>query len=791
MIPSPHLPVSRMSRFLVAVAAFVLVSSWGSSASAQVNIGGFDRIVAFSQEKLGDKHYRLAGSVEMERGDTSIYADAIEYFEDEERAVATGNVVVTQGTNRIAADKADFNTRTQIGTFFQASGIATVRQGRQSSPQPGGIAVPQMLGQDNDVYYFGETVEKLGPKKYRIRNGGFSTCVQPTPRWDLSADTIVLNIDHYTLLRNALLNVKGVPMLYLPVFYYPTKEDDRATGFLIPTYGLSTIRGQSLHNAFFWAINRSQDATFLYDWFSKTGTGSGTEYRYNYGGGSDGQLTAYMLDQKAATFTNSNGSTSAQPASRAYNIHGFANQTLPGRFRARAQVDYFSSVITNQSFSTNIYDATRNQRRYSANVFGTLQGVSVNGTFDRTEYYTSASADSTSSQVVGSSPRINLNRGERPLFRGSSIYFGASGEFARLDRLTRANDVVVPFGDRGLSRLDFAPQVRYPFKKWPFLTVNSTLQWRETFYTRSLAPADTSGNTVLDSTVNRQYFTIAAQTVGPVFTRVWNTPNNGYAERFKHTIEPFFNVQRTSSIDNYGQIVKIESVDQVFGNTTQFSYGMNNRFYAKRQVGATSQAQEILALEVTQTYYTDARASQVDPRYSTSTSITTPNKFSPVAVNLRATPAPSINGSVRAEIDSRYHALRTISANSSFNWRQTLQTTVGWTHNFYIAELPGYNDKANLPNYMNVQTNLQTRDRKYGTIYSLNYDVLRKSVQQQRISSFYNAQCCGIAFEFQRYNFAGLPSYLVPADNRFFLSFTLAGLGNFSPFSGGLNGVPR
>ena len=168
-----------MSRFLVAVAAFVLVSSWGSSASAQVNIGGFDRIVAFSQEKLGDKHYRLAGSVEMERGDTSIYADAIEYFEDEERAVATGNVVVTQGTNRIAADKADFNTRTQIGTFFQASGIATVRQGRQSSPQPGGIAVPQMLGQDNDVYYFGETVEKLGPKKYRIRNGGFSTCVQP------------------------------------------------------------------------------------------------------------------------------------------------------------------------------------------------------------------------------------------------------------------------------------------------------------------------------------------------------------------------------------------------------------------------------------------------------------------------------------------------------------------------------------------------------------------------------------------------------------------------------------
>ena len=31
----------------------------------------------------------------------------------------------------------------------------------------------------------------------------------------------------------------------------------------------------------------------------------------------------------------------------------------------------------------------------------------------------------------------------------------------------------------------------------------------------------------------------------------------------------------------------------------------------------------------------------------------------------------------------------------------------------------------------------------------------------------------------------------LPADHRFFLSFTLAGLGNFSPFNGALSGVPR
>src|SRR4029079_18890498 len=137
-----------------------------------------------------------------------------------------------------------------------------------------------------------------GPRKYRIVNGGFTTCVQPTPRWELHADTVILNVEHYTLLKNTVLNVKGVPLLSLPVLYYPTKKGDRATGFLLPTYGSSTLRGQSIHDAFFWAIDRSQDATIAYDWFSKTGSGLGNEYRYNFGGGNEGIIRSYFLDQK-------------------------------------------------------------------------------------------------------------------------------------------------------------------------------------------------------------------------------------------------------------------------------------------------------------------------------------------------------------------------------------------------------------------------------------------------------------------------------------------------------------
>ena len=65
----------------------------------------------------------------------------------------------------------------------------------------------------------------------------------------------------------------------------------------------------------------------------------------------------------------------------------------------------------------------------------------------------------------------------------------------------------------------------------------------------------------------------------------------------------------------------------------------------------------------------------------------------------------------------------------------------------------------------------------------------RYGISQQQITGFYNAQCCGLAFQYQTYNFGALSP--LPPDHRFFLSFTLAGLGNFSPFNGAMSGVPR
>jgi LPS-assembly protein len=742
------------------------------------------------------KDWHWIGHVEMDRGsDTKIYAEDVRANTDSHVAIATGNVVFAQGDNRISAEHAEFDTETRLGTFYNATGFSTVKPPPVQPSRTGGIAPPPVAGQQTVVMFFGEKIEKIGPKKYRITNGGFSTCVQPTPRWDLHAGTVVLNVDHYTVLTNAVLRVKGVPMFYTPILYYPTKRDGRATGFLMPTYGSSSLRGQSFHNGFFWAINRSQDATILHDWFSKTGNAVGTEYRYNAGSG-DGNIAAHFDDNHGATYTDSNGFTTTTDPSRSYEIRGAASQLLPFGLRARGTVNYFSSIATSQAYNTNIYDASRNNRSFGGNIVGAWGKYTLNATIDRSEYFSNL----TDSYLAGNLPRVLFQRNERPIL-DSPVYFSVSGEYLSSIRATNTagtdtvGNSVINTVDSGLSRVDVVPQIRYPFKKWQWFTVNSTFSWRDTYYSRSFEPtADPNvvPSKIVDTGLNRMLYTVQAQIVGPVFNKVWDTPENGYAEKFKHSIEPVMTINRTSSVDNINEIVKLDGIDNYIGGTT-LTYGLNNRFYAKRKLtpGAQAQAREIFDIELSQSYYTNQGASQYDLQYQTNQGQLAPTHYSPIALSLRAMPSDVINATLRAEFDARYHKLRTISANTSYSWTNRVQVTAGWTKRGYIAELEGFNNRDLLDHALFASSTMHTKDNRVGGIYSFNYDVLHQTIVQQRISAFYNAQCCGLAMEYQTYNYGVNSSSPIPADHRFFMSFTLAGLGNFSPFNGALSGVPR
>ena len=371
--------------FRVAAAAWVLCG-WAATASAQLVPGWNTK--QFTFERIDADRVRLMREVEVEGEAGSpnegqkFFADELELNTSTGELTASGNVVFSTPEARIAADSVVFNTRTRKGTFANASGIASLgARGEQDRSMFGTL--------EPDVYFYGQTIEKIDADKYRITRGGFTTCVQPTPRWEIVSGRATVNLDDYAILRNAVIHVKDVPVFYLPVLYYPIQDDDRATGFLLPTYGRSTYRGTSISNAFFWAVSRSQDATLMHDWFTSRGQGAGGEYRYILSPQSQGDFKAYWLKENASDYETSTG-TVTDPARRSYRLNGSVTQALPWGLRGRARLDYFSDITTEQLYNNNLYQATFSTRSVGGGVTGAWHGLSVSGNVQRTESFYNA-----------------------------------------------------------------------------------------------------------------------------------------------------------------------------------------------------------------------------------------------------------------------------------------------------------------------------------------------------------------------------------------------------------------
>jgi lipopolysaccharide assembly outer membrane protein LptD (OstA) len=171
----------------------------------------------------------LTGTVHIPCGDTALWADRVVYETDTRLLRADGNVLFQQGALQIFADRAELNTATRLGVFFDAWGLSELG----SEP-----AEKSLFGtQEPHVHFEAERIEKAGADEYLITNGRFTTCVQATPRWEMHGSQGKIRLDRYALLRNVQLRVKGVPLLYLPAIYYPINKEGRATGFLLPSYG--------------------------------------------------------------------------------------------------------------------------------------------------------------------------------------------------------------------------------------------------------------------------------------------------------------------------------------------------------------------------------------------------------------------------------------------------------------------------------------------------------------------------------------------------------------------------
>ncbi len=748
---------------LHAVGAFGQAAPAQPAASTSLPLG-ISNFSSWKFEQVGD-HLHLIGQAAIEGPQLQFFADEVDLYINTNRVVASGNVVFTNPDGRISAERLEFNTDTGIGTFVDASGIMSL----------GATANRAAFGnQDPDVYFYGETLEKLGPRKYRITRGGFTTCVQPTPRWEMASGSVVLNLDDYAIARNTVLRVKGVPLMYLPILYYPIQKAQRATGILLPTYGASTLRGQSISNAFFWAIDRSQDATVFHDWFTRTGQGEGAEYRYIAGFQSAGNVRAYRFAQHETQFTQS-GQTTSLPAKNSYEFTGAVTQSLGGVARARARLDYFSDVVTQQLYHQNIYQASRASRLVEGGVSDAIGPLEATLLYQRNETFSSGN----SSVLYGSAPRVNAVLAPRELF-GAPIYASLNGEYASLPYKYLTNGIATL--DNSFARIDVAPSLRVPLSRLTFLSINTSVGHRMTYYSKS----SNARGVLVSSPLFREYTQLRSDVVGPVLVKVWDTPSSGYAERMKHVIEPGFTVDYTTPIKKYKETpIVLDPSDFVVGGTSRLTYGLTNRFLyrGKSTNGLRGQAREFVTVGVQQTFYSNTESSRYDTAYASSSG-RKPVALSPMALNVRVSPSAKVDANTRLEYDVSGVGLQvwtvggTLSAGGS-----------GGTVSFSRYR---YTRSGKPAAYLSGSTSLRSPSGQYAGTYSLSWDLTHSTIISQNVLATYMAQCCGLQLEFQKFNYPqAVSGFPLASDRRINLSFVLAGLGTFSNFFGAFGNSVR
>ena len=213
--------------------------------------------------------YEASGHVRIERTDGGwLTADWVAFSARTNIGVATGNVVIQDGPDRIEAE------------FAAVDLVSLVALATDASLDSG----------ESGFIIEGDSIQKTGVNTYRIENGTFTTCRCPEGEdggkacrpWELDLANADVRVGGYAVAEGVKFRIRDVPVLYTPYLILPVKTK-RQTGFLFPAYGSSNRSGQGFELPFFWAVRENLNLTFNPTFISKRGFKNGLEFEYLFG----------------------------------------------------------------------------------------------------------------------------------------------------------------------------------------------------------------------------------------------------------------------------------------------------------------------------------------------------------------------------------------------------------------------------------------------------------------------------------------------------------------------------
>ena len=264
----------------------------------------------------------LIGDAEVRRAGSVIRGDRITYTPSTDELVATGNVRVTREGNVFTGPALRLRIDANEGTFTSPDYYLALQGGGRGHA---------------------ERIDFLGPGRVLAARATFTTCGPETPDWQISTRTLFIDQDSdQGVGRNALLTFKGAPLLASPYLAF-SLGNERKSGFLTPSFGVTSRSGVDLMVPFYWNIAHDTDATLYPRVSTRRGAQLGGEIRYlRQGFSGDTRFEANPYDQEAGMsrhFWHTRHSFS--------NIAGWGGGwDMRGVSDDRYFVDYSRSIVT-------------------------------------------------------------------------------------------------------------------------------------------------------------------------------------------------------------------------------------------------------------------------------------------------------------------------------------------------------------------------------------------------------------------------------------------------------------
>ncbi|MDB5454929.1 MAG: organic solvent tolerance protein, partial [Caulobacter sp.] len=213
------------------------------------------------------------GTFEDGLGEDGFYLEADTLIRDEKNGP-----VIARG--EVEARYRGKVVRAQEVTYDRASGVATAKGGVTIINADGSVETADEARLDKDFetgfasgfaarlsdgsQIAAATVTRRSPTVDVLSKAIYTPCEvcaeDPNPTWSVQADSVTRDTAKGSIIyRNAVIRVKGVPLLYLPAFWMPTPGAAAKSGLLTPKIGLTDRRGFSYEQPYLQAISPSSD----------------------------------------------------------------------------------------------------------------------------------------------------------------------------------------------------------------------------------------------------------------------------------------------------------------------------------------------------------------------------------------------------------------------------------------------------------------------------------------------------------------------------------------------------